>query len=94
MPAQVRYRPSSKGARALLNSPEMMSGLQGVVNGIRDSAYGGTHQLRSLGSPLYVADVQAGRRRAHAMVKTANLAAAIDNARRNTLLKALGGARA
>lgn len=39
----------------------------------------------------YVADVQPGEHRAHCRVKTANRKALNGNARRNTLLKAMGG---
>lgn len=90
MATTIRYKPSRKGSRQLLNSPEMLGGLQQVVSGIRDECYAGTGGTDA----LYVADVQPGRNRAHAMVKTGNGAAAAHNARTNALLKALGGGRA
>lgn len=90
MPTVVRYKPSRKGSRALLNSPAMQDGLLRAAYDVSDGAYAGT----SGSGALFVADVEPGRNRAHAMVKTGNSEAATHNARTNALLKALGGARA
>ena len=74
------------GARAIMNS--------GVVQGEllnRASRICGT--ANSIGSGRFVADVQPGKNRAHAMVKTTDAKSRRSNAKHNTLLKSLDAGR-
>ena len=87
----TKYKPSSKGSKQLLNSPQMIAGINKLVTQAKDNAYsmcGGGADV------LFVADTRAGKNRAHGMVKTANGAAAAMNSKNNVLLKALGSVRA
>jgi hypothetical protein len=85
----TRYKPSSAGARALLNSPAMMDGIgRMVAQGCADA-----NAMNRHGSG-YEADVRPGMNRCHGMIKTTDFGSILDNARHNTLLKALGGVRA
>lgn len=59
-----------------------LSKAQTIANAANSSAPGG-----------YAADVQAGKTRAHALVKTMNYRGMRDNARNNTLLKSMGSGR-
>ena len=81
--AKVKVKMSSAGAVALMNSSGVQANLMEHASRIGASA-------NSMGSGTYVADVQPGRERAHAMVKTTDAASRRDNARNNTLLKAMG----
>lgn len=87
---KVRYKPSSKGARELLHGPEMMSALEACA-----SAIAGDASSMAMGAGFdgaeFEADVQAGKRRPHAMAKTTNYKSMAANAHANVLLKALGG---
>ena len=47
----------------------------------------------SMGSGCYEADVQPGKNRAHAMVKTTDVVSMASNAKHNTLLKSLDAGR-
>lgn len=47
-------------------------------------------RANSIGSGEYVCDVQAGKTRCHAMVKTTDIKSRASNAKHNTLLKAMG----
>ena len=89
MANKVRVKMNSKGARALLNSAEVQSLLLERAGRVQDSAnakLGATDPEQ-----MYQADVQAGKTRARAMVKTSGHESRRDNARNNTLLKSLGG---
>jgi len=77
-----RFRVNSAGARQLMNSPAMQADLLSRATSIKARADG-------MGSGVYAADVQAGRNRAHAMVKTTDALSMASNAKHNTLLKAL-----
>ena len=47
----------------------------------------------SIGSGKYVADVQPGKKRAHAMVKTTDAKSMASNMKHNTLLKSINAGR-
>lgn len=79
MGKSIRVKVNRGGAREILNSAEVQADLLRRAETIQAAA-----------GPDYVADVQPGRSRAHAMVKTAGVAGVIDNARNNTLLRNLG----
>lgn len=81
----VDLKINSAGARAVLNSPGVQSVLLQKAQAIADSA-------TAMGCDC-TADVQPGSGRAHAMVKTQGVKAARNNAKHNTLLKALGAGR-
>ncbi|MGP9727888.1 hypothetical protein [Glutamicibacter sp. AOP3-A1-12] len=81
--AKIKVKISNQGARAVLNSAEVQRDLLARAERIRDGA----------GIEGYVADVQPGRSRAHAMVKTETFEARRDNARNQTLLKNLDRGR-
>lgn len=83
-----RYVSNRKGGRELMNSARMQSALLGIATRVRGAAQSG-----AAAGAEYVADVEPGRERAHAMVKTTNGAAARDNAKRNALLRALPSGR-
>lgn len=84
--ASVKVIMSNAGARAILNSPEVQSELLGRAEAIKERA-------DSMGSGEYAADVQPGRNRAHAMVKTTDAKSVRSNAKHNTLLKSLDAGR-
>ena len=84
----TKYKPSRKGGRELMNSPEMMKGIDKAVQEAKDNAY---HMCGSGKEVIFIADTQTGKNRAHGMVKTGNYNAARLNADNNILLKALGG---
>lgn len=77
---------SRSGARALLNSNEVMGDLLSRAERMRDRA-------QSMGSGAYEADVRPGRNRAHAMVKTTDARSMASNAKHNSLLKSLDAGR-
>lgn len=83
MANKVKVKISNAGARAILNSGEVQRDLLSRAQAIRDGA----------GLEGYVADVQPGRSRAHAMVKTTDYDSRLDNARNQTLLKNLDRGR-
>ena len=78
--AQVRVKMLSAGAVALMNSAEMQDILLGLAEPIADRA-----------GPGFVADVQPGSGRAHAMVKSTDYRSMRAQAENNALLKAIGG---
>lgn len=80
-----RLEINSDGARAILNSPEVQAALLQKAEAIakRAKGFGGN----------YVADVQPGKNRAHALVKTADGKAAYSNAKHNSLLKSVDAGR-
>jgi len=78
--ARVRVKMLSAGSVALMNSVEMQEILMGLAEPIADRAGAG-----------FVADVQPGRGRAHAMVKSTGYQSARAQAENNALLKAIGG---
>lgn len=82
--AKVKVVINQRAANALRNSPEMQSGLLEIAERIAASANS------TLDEPGYEADVQAGRTRAHAMVKAVSWEAKASNAKHNTLLKRIG----
>lgn len=63
MGSYIRVRINSAGARAVLNSSEVQAELLRRAERVRARA-------DSIGSGKYDADVQAGKTRAHALVKT------------------------
>ena len=79
---KVVVKMNNKGCNALRNSEGVQSYLLSHAQRIRNAA--------NSGSAEYTADVQPGRTRAHAMVKTTDYASRMDNAANNTLLKAMG----
>lgn len=80
--AKVTVKMNPSGARELMNSPEVQDLLLDAANRIRDAAGRG-----------YEADVQAGRNRAHAMVKSTDYRSMFVQARDNRLLKSIDAAR-
>lgn len=63
MASNIRVRINPAGARAVLNSSEVQAELLRRANLVKERA-------ESFGSGKYDADVQAGKTRAHALVKT------------------------
>ena len=85
--SKVRVKMNSKGARALLNSAEVQSDLLRRAGRIQDGA---NAQLgASDPSEMYQADVQSGRNRARAIVRTSGHGSRRHNAKTNALLKNL-----
>lgn len=83
MARRVQVRMNPAGARALLNSPEVQAHLLD---------YALAAQARTGAPGLYPADVQAGKTRAHALVKTSGYESIKHNAKTNALLRGLGAA--
>lgn len=85
--AKVEVKMNAAGARALLNSGEVQSDLLRRAEAIKSRAegIGGT----------YIADVQPGRNRAHAMVKTpkGDFRTMYKQAKNNALLKSMDAGR-
>ena len=85
--AKVRVKMNSKGARALLRGSEVQADLLARAGRIQDAA---NAQLgASDPAAMYQADVQAGRNRARAMVKTSGFESRRHNAKTNALLKSI-----
>lgn len=82
----VRVVMNSRGARALLNSEEVQALLLEKAEAIRVEA-------ESQSGAVFDADVQAGRNRAHAMVKTTDFESRLAQARSNVLLKSIDAGR-
>lgn len=78
--ARIRVKMLPAGAVALMNSAEMQSVLLEHAQGMAGRAGSG-----------FVADVQPGRGRAHAMVKSTDYRSMRAQAENNALLKAIGG---
>lgn len=84
--AKVKVYMKPSGARALMNSQEMQDDLLERANRIKDRA-------DSVGSGRYKADVQPGKTRAHARVKTTDIVSMASNRKHNTLLKSIDAGR-
>ena len=82
----VKVRMNPAGARELMNSPEVQQDLLSRAERIKAKA-------DSIGSGKYKADVQGGKNRAHAMVKTTDIVSRASNRKHNTLLKSLDAGR-
>lgn len=84
----VKVKMNSAGAREVMNSSGVQSDLLARANRIKARADG-------IGSGKYVADVQPGRNRAHAMVKTpsGDLRTMRSQAKHNSLLKSMDAGR-
>lgn len=84
----VKVKINSSGARSLLNSSEVQEDLLARASRIKARA-------DSMGSGRYEADVQPGRNRAHAMVKTpkGDFKTMASQAKHNTLLKSMDAGR-
>lgn len=80
--ARITVKMSSAGARQLMNSPEVQDML--LERGERVAADAGDG---------FESDVQPGRNRAHAMVKSTDYESRRRQATDNVLLKAIGAAR-
>lgn len=76
---RILVKMSSAGARQLMNSPE-----------VQDLLLGHANQIQSRAGLGFVADVQPGRNRAHAMVKSTDYESRRRQASDNALLKAIG----
>lgn len=83
---KVKVKMNTAGARAVMNSSEVQADLLDRANRIKARA-------DSVGSGSYDSDVQAGKNRAHAMVKTRDIKSKVSNAKNNTLIKALDAGR-
>ncbi|WP_019148783.1 hypothetical protein [Timonella senegalensis] len=86
--AKVRVKMNSAGAQAILNSPGVQADLlaraqavQAVANSFIGDGEG------------FVADVQSGKNRAHAMVRTSDVVSRRANAKQNVLLSSLDAGR-
>jgi len=77
--ARIRVKMNPRGAVALMNSPETQALL--LEHAQRTAQRAG---------PGFEADVQPGRNRAHAMVKSTDYASMRAQAKDNALLKAIG----
>lgn len=84
--ANVRVRMNRAGVRDLLNSQIVQDLLLEHAERVKRSADAGLPK----GAAAFVADVQAGKNRAHAMAKTSDAGNRAHNARTNALLKGLG----
>ena len=81
--AKVDFRLNSAGVRQLLQSPAMLNGVTGLANKARARLGRG-----------YEVSTRVGRNRVNAEIRTVTAEAARDNSEHNTLLKAVGGAKA
>lgn len=82
----VKVKMNRAGARGLLNGAEVQGDLLARAERVRASA-------ESMGPGEFVADVQPGKQRAHAMVKTADYESAKSSAELNSLVKSMGAGR-
>lgn len=83
---RVKVKMNSAGARQILNSGKVQADLLRRAEAVRSRA-------ESMGSGTYAADVQPGKNRAHAMVKTTDAKSCASNAKKNVLLKSLDAGR-
>lgn len=83
---RVKVRLNHAGAREIMNSEAVQADLLDRARSIKECA-------DRAGSGKFAADVQPGRNRAHAMVKTTDAKSIASNAKRNTLLKSLDAGR-
>lgn len=92
MGSYIRVRINPAGARAVLNSSEVQAELLRRANLVKERA-------ESFGSGKYEADVQAGKTRAHALIKTLPgrsseaYRSRRSNAKHNSLSKSLDAAK-
>lgn len=87
--ARPRVKLSSRGARAILKSPEVQADLQRRINGgVADA-----NAIAGIEGAEYEGDVRVGATRARGSLRTANYEARLDNARSNTILKSVDGMR-
>lgn len=84
--ASVDYRPNASGIRSIMKSKKV----QEIVG---KSAANVAKRAESVGSGSYGSRTRVQRVSAHGYAFTANFAAMVDNAKNDTLDKALGGAR-
>lgn len=84
--SRVKVRMNIPGCISLRNSAEVQSDLLSRAERIKD-------QAETFGSGLYDADVQPGRTRAHAMVKTTDYRSMASNAKHNSLLRSIDAGR-
>lgn len=87
---------NKKNYREYLKSKSVQKLLQEATDRVTDraNAMGGHDPDAPMAlADLYEGDVRVGKNRARGMVKTIGVAGAQDNAKNNTLLKALGGSR-
>lgn len=82
----IRVKINSRAARALLNGPEVQGDLLARAERIKAKA-------ESIGSGEYVADVQPGKNRAHAIVRTTDIESRRSNAKHNSLMKSINAGR-
>lgn len=88
MAKKVKVVMNASGSVSLMNSAEMQADLLGRAERIKAHA-------DSMGSGKYIADVQPGRTRAHAMVKTPekDFRAMASQRKHNSLLKSMDAGR-
>lgn len=86
--AKIKVVMNTSGARAILNSQEVQNDLLERANRIKSRA-------DSMGSGKYEADVQPGKNRAHARVKTpkGDFKTMASQKKHNTLLKSMDAGR-
>lgn len=84
--AKFKVKISIHGCNELRNSEEVQQYILERAERIKAKA-------DSIGSGKYIADVQPGRTRAHAMVKTTDAKSMASNAKHNTLLKSIDAGR-
>lgn len=78
----VKVKMNSKGSRNILNASGVQKELLRRAKRMKASADG-------MGKGVYEADIQPGKNRVHAMVKTTDLISIKSNAKNNALLKSL-----
>lgn len=88
MASDIRVEINPAGARAVMNSQGVQNELLRRAMNIADAA-----ESVSGSGVTYAADVQPGRNRAHALVKTTDRHSRASNAKHNSLLKALDAGR-
>ncbi len=84
--AKWSVKMNGAGARNILNSNE-------VQNDLLKRAQRMKARADSFDDAIYSADVQPGRTRAHAMVKTTDIVSIRSNAKNNSLLKSVDAGR-
>ncbi|WP_270207992.1 hypothetical protein [Eggerthella lenta] len=84
--AECKVVMNRAGSREVMNSAEVQGDLLRRAEAIRS-------QAESLGSGKYASDVQPGKNRAHARVKTTDAKSMASNAKHNSLLKSVDAGR-
>ena len=84
--SRVRVKINRAGAAEVRNSPGVQADLLARAERIKAKA-------ESFGSGVYEADVQSGRTRAHAMVKTTDPRSMASNAKHNSLRRSIDAGR-